>query len=151
MACRFNGGYYFISNNSGADIGVQVVAGSNSWSVISDRRRKENFIPVDGEDCLLKIAKLPLTTWNYIGQDAKQFRHYGPMAQDFYADFGKDELGMIGCDTLINQQDLIGVNLIAVQALEKRTATLNAENQELKNEVSALKERLDKLEKTLNR
>jgi len=151
MCARFNGGYYFISNNSGADIGVQVVAGGNSWSVISDVRLKEKFLAVDGEDCLQKIARLPLTTWNYKGQDPKHFRHFGPMAQDFFAGFGKDALGTIGCDTLINQQDLIGVNLIAIQALEKRTEVLNTENEELKHEVAELKDRLDKIEKLVNK
>ena len=158
MACRFNGGYYFISNNSGADIGVQVVAGSNSWSVISDSRRKEKFLPVDGEDCLVKISKLQLTTWNYKGQDSKSFRHYGPMAQDFYASFGKDELGTIGCDTLINQQDFLGVNLIAIQALEKRTAALMDENKKLETEIrkqktvnEELKARLDKIERRMRK
>ena len=55
------------------------------------------------------------------------------MAQDFYAAFGKDSLGYIGCDTLINQQDFLGVNLIAIQALEKRTQKieqLETENRE---------------------
>ncbi len=151
MCMRFNGGYYLISSNSGADIGVQVSSGGNSWSVISDVRLKENFLPVDEEDFLQKIATLPLTTWNYKGQDPQHFRHFGPMAQDIYTAFGKDGLGTIGCDTLINQQDLIGVNLIAVQALEKRTELLNTENQQLKNEVMELKERLDKIEKILNK
>ena len=74
------------------------------------------------------------------------FRHNGPMAQDFYAAFGNDDLGKIGCDTLINQQDFLGVNLIAIQALEKRTEDIKDENRALKNEVSALKSRLEKLE-----
>ncbi len=47
------------------------------------------------------------------------------MAQDFYKAFGHDALGEIGCDTLINQQDFLGVNLIAIQALEKRTASFD--------------------------
>ena len=64
---------------------------------------------------------MPLTTWNYIGQDAKTLRHYGPMAQDFYNAFGHDEFGEIGCDTFINLQDFLGVNLIVIQVLEKRT------------------------------
>ena len=149
MCMRFNGGYYFISNNNGADIGVQVPAGGNSWSVVSDFRLKENFLPIDEEAFLHKIAKLNLTTWNYKGQDPKHFRHFGPMAQDLYAAFGKDEFGSIGCDTLINQQDLIGVNLVAVQALEKRTVLLVAENVALKDELSDLRLRLDKLEKSL--
>jgi hypothetical protein len=46
------------------------------------------------------------------------------MAQDFFEAFGKDDLGTIGCDTLINQHDFLGVNLIATQALEKRTTEL---------------------------
>ncbi|MEO7308831.1 MAG: tail fiber domain-containing protein [Chitinophagaceae bacterium] len=149
FAARFNGGYYLISSNAGADIGVQVVAGGNSWTTASDVRLKENFLPVIGESFLQKIGKMNLTSWNYKTQDRRTFRHYGPMAQDFYKAFGKDDLGTIGCDTLINQQDFLGVNLIAIQALEKRTATLNAENTELKNEVSKLKSRLDKLEKVM--
>ena len=151
MACRFNGGYYFNSNNSGADIGVQVVAGSNSWSVISDVRLKEKFLPIDGEDFLQKIARQPLTTWNYKGQDVHRFRHYGHMAQDFYASFGKDGLGTIGCDTLINQQDLIGVNLVAIQALETRTARLKEENSSLKDEVAGLKSEVAEMRKMMTK
>ena len=64
------------------------------------------------------------------------------MAQDFYKAFGHDELGVIGCDTLINQQDFLGVNLIAIQALEKRTTALQEENE-------ALKVRLEILEKLI--
>ena len=149
MCMRFNGGYYFISNNNGPDIGVQVPAGGNSWSVASDIRLKENFLSIDGEDFLQKIARLNLTTWNYKGQDPKHFRHFGPMAQDFYARFGKDELGSIGCDTLINQQDLIGVNLVAVQALEKRTENLQAENNSLKRELAGLKNDMTEMREML--
>ena len=67
---------------------------------------------------------MPQYTWNYKTQDTKTLRHYGPMAQDFYKAFGRDELGKIGCDTVINQQDFLGVNFIAIKALEKRTAEL---------------------------
>jgi len=81
IAMRFNGGYYFITDNSGAtDKGVFMGAGANSWSAISDIRLKENFVPVNGEDFLQKISQIPLTTWNYKGQNVKTFRHYGPMA-----------------------------------------------------------------------
>ncbi|HXW01086.1 MAG TPA: tail fiber domain-containing protein, partial [Anaerolineae bacterium] len=157
MAMRFNGGYWFLTNNAGGGaIGVRVPAGSNSWTTISDAKLKENFLPVDGELFLQRISKLPLTTWNYKTQDPKTFRHYGPMAQDFYAAFGKDAYGTIGCDTLINQQDFLGVNLIAIQALEKRTTQLAAENQDLKKQNAnltagqeALIVRLEKLEKLL--
>ena len=46
--------------------------------------------------------------------------------------FGHDEFGEIGCDTLINQQDFLGVNLIAIQALEKRTTIQQNEIRDLK-------------------
>ncbi len=151
IAMRFNGGYYFISSDIGSDIGVRVSAGGNSWSALSDVKRKENFLPVNGELFLEKISKLPLSTWNYKGQSPKTFRHYGPMAQDFFAAFGKDELGIIGCDTLINQQDFLGVNLIAIQALEKRTGALQMENNKLKMENAGLLEGQKKLEAQLQK
>ncbi len=121
---RFAGGYRLLTN-SAATIGVVLLPDGNSWAAISDVRLKENFIPVNGEHVLKSIAALPQFTWNYKAQDAKTLRHYGPMAQDFYKAFGKDDLGEIGCDTLINQQDFLGVNLIAIQALEKRTTALS--------------------------
>jgi len=149
MAMRFNGGYYFITDDVGGFTGVRVPAGGNSWTTISDVKLKEKFLPVDGELFLQKISKLYLTTWNYKTQDPKTFRHYGPMAQDFYAAFGTDAYGSIGCDTLINQHDFISVNLIAIQALEKRTTMLAAENHDLRKQNEALATRLEKLEKML--
>lgn len=164
MVTRFRGGYFFMSSANAPNgtesqrTGVKINPGQNSWSAISDVRLKEKFEPVNGEDILDKIAGMPLTTWNYKGQDAKTFRHYGPMAQDFFAAFGKDRYGMIGCDTLINQQDFLGVNLVAIQALEKRTATYKEENKQLKEQVESLKvtnelliRRLDALEKRMRR
>jgi len=50
---------------------------------------------VDGEEVLRKIRQFDLTSWNYIGQDAKTLRHYGPMAQEFFAAFGQDGIGQI--------------------------------------------------------
>ena len=91
---------------------------------------KENFQPVDGED------------WNFIGHDPKEFRHYGPMAQDFYAAFGHDGVGQIGSETTINSGDLAGILMIAVQTLEKRTAELK----HTKAQLAELKSRLEALE-----
>lgn len=147
MRARFAGGYRFFTN-SAANVGAFLNANANSWATLSDVRLKENFVPVNGESFLTAIAAMPQFSWNYIGQDVSTLRHYGPMAQDFYKAFGKDQLGTIGCDTLINQQDFLGVNLIAIQALEKRTKTLREENDKLKNEIADLLRRLDKLEKT---
>jgi hypothetical protein len=142
MTMRFANGY-MLYTNSAATVGTQVVAGGNSWSTISDRRRKENFAAVNGEDFLKKIARFELTSWNYKTQDPALFRHYGPMAQDFYAAFGKDRYGVIGNDTTIAQADMEGVSFIAIQALEKRTEQLQKENEQLRAEVSSLKNDLD--------
>ena len=131
MMMRFAGGYKFYSDAS-STVGAQMAPGGNSWSTISDVRKKENFAPVNGEEVLRKFAGFQLTSWNYKGQDAKTHRHYGPMAQDFYAAFGKDAYGTVGNDTTINQADMEGVSFVAIQALVKKTQALEQENALLK-------------------
>ena len=138
MAMRFTGGYRLYTDIN-STIGAQIPSGGNSWSTISDRRKKENFAPVNGEEFLSKIHSFNLTSWNYKGQDARIFRHYGPMAQDFYAAFGKDSYGTVGNDTTINQADFEGVSFIAIQALERRTAAQAKEIEQLKAENVKLK------------
>ena len=103
---------------------VTVIEGQVAFTASSDKTKKENFQPVDGEAVLGKIRGFELTSWNFIGHDPKEFRHYGPMAQDFFSAFGQDGVGQIGTETTINSGDLAGILMIAVQALEKRTAEL---------------------------
>ena len=141
---RFAGGYRLYTN-SAVTVGAFLNANANSWAALSDVRMKENFLPVDGESFLQKIAAIPQYSWNYIGQDVKTLRHYGPMAQDFYAAFGNDALGEIGCDTMINQQDFLGVNLIAIKALEKRTTQLSNENATLLRLIKLQDEQIKRL------
>ncbi len=131
MICRFNNGYYFITGGNTNRTGILANHGDNSWSAISDSTKKEKVLPVNGEDFLHKISQFKLGTWNYKGQDSKTFRHYGPMAQDFHNAFGHDALGNIGCDTLINQQDFLGVSFIAIQALEKRTEEIEQQQKQI--------------------
>ena len=118
---------------------VTVIEGQVAYTFTSDKSQKENFKPVDGEEVLKKVGDFNLTSWNYIGQDVKQFRHYGPMAQDFYAAFGNDGVGTIGTPTTINSGDMAGILMIAVQALEKQ-------NREIKTENAGLNARLEALE-----
>jgi len=87
-------------------------------------RKKGVARAVDGEAVLGKIRGFELSNWNFIGHDPKEFRHYGPMAQDFFAAFGHDGAGQIGTETTINSGDLAGILMIAVQSLEKRTAEI---------------------------
>jgi Chaperone of endosialidase len=104
---------------------VTVIEGQVPFTSSSDKTQKENFRPVDGEEVLAKMRGFALTSWNFIGHDPQAFRHYGPMAQDFFAAFGHDGVGQIGSETTINAGDMAGILMIAVQALEKRTAELH--------------------------
>jgi hypothetical protein len=143
MYMRFTGGYSFLTGNVS---GVHLAPGGASWSVLSDKRKKENFLPVNGEDVLRKIAEMELTTWNYKGQDPKLFRHYGPMAQDFFKAFGKDEMGTIGNDTTINQADFDGINLIAIQALIQRTNDLERMCRSISRQIYETESNIQKLQ-----
>jgi endosialidase-like protein len=118
---------------------VTVIEGQVPYTWTSDRNKKENFHPVNGDEVLTKLRGLSMTSWNYKGQDAKQFRHYGPVAQDFFAAFGHDAVGTVGTPTTITSGDLDGILIIAVQALERRTV-------EQEKEIAQLKARLEPLE-----
>jgi hypothetical protein len=113
---------------------VTVIEGAVPYTFTSDKNRKENFHAVDGEAVLRKLGDVNITSWNYIGHNPQQFRHYGPVAQEFFAAFGQDAVGTIGTPTTINSGDLDGILMVAVQALEKRTA----ENADLRARIEAL-------------
>jgi hypothetical protein len=134
-----------IYTNQGLTSGVELASGGSSWSVVSDRNRKENFLAVDGEEILARVRGIPLSTWNYRSQD-RSIRHLGPMAQDFAAAFGLGESNL-----LINSLDLDGVNLAGVQALTARTDQLRTQVRELTDENAALRGRVSELEARLQR
>jgi hypothetical protein len=99
---------------------VTVIEGQVAYTFPSDRNQKENLRPVDAEKVLEKLRAMSITSWNYIGHDPKAFRHYGPMAQDFHAAFGHDEVGAFGTDTTINVGDIAGILMVAVQGLDSQ-------------------------------
>jgi trimeric autotransporter adhesin len=117
FAVRAGGGYRLYSNAS-LTSGIFMSSGGSTWSAISDRARKENFATVDGEDILLRLRGVPVSSWNYIAE-GRHVRHIGPMAQDWNAAFRLNDDPL-----MINQGDFDGVNLAAIQALERRTAAL---------------------------
>jgi hypothetical protein len=138
---RASGGVV-IYTNSGMTAGVSMTAGGSSWNVVSDRNRKHDFAAVDGEDVLARIRGVPVTTWRYHAEPG--VRHIGPMAQDWHAAFG------LGPDqTTINMSDLDGVNLAAVQALERRTAELQARVADRDARIESLEARVARLEALL--
>jgi hypothetical protein len=118
MTARFNNGYRFYTS-SACTTGPYMNFNDPNWNANCDRNKKENFRPIDGEELLSKIRQMPITEWNYKG--ANPFVKYiGPVAQDFYSAFhlgGTDSLG-------INSLCIDGINIAAVQALEKRTSEL---------------------------
>ncbi len=150
FVCGFHGGYKFYTGQQAINqilytYGAELLPNASSWSTISDINKKEKMLPVNPEAILNKIKDFSLTTWNYKGLDEKTERHYGPMAQNFYAAFGSDALGTIGNDTTINEHDFSSINFIAIQALEKRTQKIEL----LEKENSALKTQLKELLKSL--
>jgi hypothetical protein len=125
-----------------SNIGCDLDTNSSTWTCASSRSIKENFNPVNGEDILGRLKKMPMTTWNFIGEQGTP-RHLGPVAEDFFKAF---ELGK--SEKSIGVQDLAGVSLAATKALEERTAKLQAENDALRLQVGDLAKRLEKLEGT---
>ncbi len=117
---------------------VTVIEGQVAYTFPSDKNQKENFRPVDGEEVLRKIRGFDLSSWNYKGHDPKQFRHYGPVAQDFFAAFGDDGVGKIGTETTLNSGDMAGILMIAVQALGNENADLKARIEHLEERLAAM-------------
>jgi trimeric autotransporter adhesin len=146
FAVRAAGGIRMRSNATLTN-GCNIAAGGTSWVCSSSRLLKNNYLPVDGEDVLLRMRQVPLDTWNVI-DEASHARHMGPFAEDFYAAFG------LGDDPrAIGLQDIDGVNFAAAKALDARTAAqgeqiraLQAENAELRAQNQRLDERLQRLE-----
>jgi hypothetical protein len=86
--------------------------------------------PVNGHEILAKLAALPISTWNYIGEDPS-VRHLGPMAQDFKAAFGLGD-----SDKVIDMIDANGVVMVAIQALHRRLAALSEQVAELERRLA---------------
>lgn len=107
-------------------------AKAGSWTNISDRNVKENFVPIDGQSVLDKIAQLPITQWNY--KTAKGVKHIGPVAQDFYAIFGVGD-----DDKHISTIDPAGISLAGIKALNEKVNAQQKQIRELEDEIKNIK------------
>jgi hypothetical protein len=132
---RASGGVIFYTN-AGQTTGVSLAAGSGSWSSVSDKNKKENFKKEDPESVLNMLRILDVYSWNYKSQ-AASIRHVGPFAQDFYSLFKFGE-----SDTTITTVDVDGINLLAIQALTKKTEELKRKAEE----IEILKAHVERLE-----
>jgi hypothetical protein len=149
---RANGGAKFDVNNNnwvniwddGTDLlststGAHLTLGG-SWTNASDRNLKENFLPINGQDILSKLALLPISMWNY-KSESKSVRHIGPTAQDFYSSFG---LG--NDDKSISTIDPAGVALAAAKELYQQNQELTKRVEQLELIIKSLAEKNDKSE-----
>ncbi len=110
------------------------------WQNASDVNRKHLFEQVAGEDVLIRLRSLPISSWSYRAEDAT-VRHLGPTSQDFRAAFG------LGSDERsIGTVDADGVALAAAQALDARTLEQQQRIEALEAENAALRARLERLE-----
>jgi len=140
FAARATGGFRFRTNLAGTT-GCNLPAGSGVFNCTSSRFTKENFVAET--NVLSKLRLIPITSWNYISE-GKQVRHLGPMAEDFFAQFG---LGT--GNTSIGVQDLAGVSIAAVKELDAQLREKNAEIERLQNEVKQMKANQNELERRL--
>lgn len=105
----------------------------------SDRNAKQDFEDVSASDMLDKVLQLPVSEWSY--KEDSTTRHIGPVAQDFHAAFN------IGTDDKhIAPMDEGGIAFAAIQGLHQKLTT---ELHEKQNEISELKQRLERLERML--
>ena len=107
-------------------------------NLTSDRNAKEQFKPVNARAVLDKVARLPISEWQY--KEQADARHIGPMAQDFREAFalGRDEKH-------ITSVDADGVALAAIQGLNEKLDEKNQEVEVLKQSVHELRALVNKL------
>lgn len=136
------GGGTTIYSASNRSSGVELDAGSGSWSSVSSRRMKTNIMPVDPGAVLTGVRSLPIGTWEYRSQAGVS--HMGPMAEDFAAVFG-----LCPAQDRITTVDADGVALAAIQGLADhvddaigrltdRVTALELENATLKTQLRTL-------------
>jgi hypothetical protein len=142
FSARCAGGVRFYAN-SNATVGVQLAAGANAWSAMSDRHVKENFKPIDTRAVLAKLMATPVTEWNLIAQDPA-IRHLGPMAQDFKAAFAAGE-----DDRHISTTDADGVAFAAIQGLAQVVNEKEARIAELEKRLSGLEAQMQQFSRRL--
>jgi hypothetical protein len=142
FAARATGGFRFRTNLTGTT-GCNLPAGSGVFNCTSSRFTKENFAAINGTDVLSRLRQIQVTSWNYI-DEGRTVRHIGPMAEDFFAQFG------FGTgNTSIGVQDLAGVSIAAVKELDLQLQQKNAEIERLQNEIKQMKASQTELERRL--
>jgi hypothetical protein len=141
---RASGGYRFFTGTGSG--GAQLLAGATSWTTLSDRNQKKNFQPVDTTAVLDKLSAIPIQQWNYKWEKDTDVPNIGPMAQDFKHAFfpGRDDKG-------ISTLEFDGVELAAIQGLNKKLDEKNTEIQQLEKRLGDLEKVVQSLSAAPNR
>jgi len=142
VAMAYGGFYFYTSGFGPTGSGATLPSGSGSWSSLSDRNVKANFLAIDPGSLLKKLAAMPISTWNYKTQ-AESIRHLGPTAQDFHEAFGLGE-----DDKHISTVDAQGVALAGIQALYQTVVQLKQSLADKDHEIDDLRTRLANLEQS---
>src|ERR1035437_3040477 len=131
VTMRASGGFRFFTGTG--TVGASLAAGGTAWGVISDRNAKKNFQPLDGLEVLEKLSAIPVQHWNYKWEPDDAVPHIGPMAQDFKSAFypGRD-------DKSITTLEFDGVELAAIQGLNRKLNEKDAEIQNLEKKLDEL-------------
>jgi len=101
---------------------------------------KEDPRPVDGQDILRRLVRVPIFQWGVKGREPA-ISHIGPTAQEFYAAFGLGE-----GDKPISAMDLDGVALASVQALYRMSLELEKKTAELEAKAKTIEELTQRIE-----
>ena len=154
---RSSGGARFLSNTANT-IGVSLAPGGSSWASVSDRNVKENINDLGVTGCCLiaeKFKLVPICTYNYIGNPEEQLC-YGPVAQDWHAQFGAtgvtgpvlDEYGEQSLDPETDEplydvkpaKDPLKIEMMDMAGIMMATI------QHMQNKIDSLRNRIDYLE-----
>lgn len=97
------------------------IIGAGARFAISDVNAKQDIEPVDGEEAVDALRKVPVSEWSYKPGEGDGGRHVGPMAQDVNAAMGEQAAPGGKAIDLVS---LNGVNMAAIKALDARLAKL---------------------------
>lgn len=104
----------------GSLIGTGIMAGAKMYAV-SSKELKEDGAPVDDDEALAGLTKVPVESWKYQDGVADGGRHVGPYAEDMQAQFGDQVApGGVGLDMV----SVSGQHHAAIRALAKKVARL---------------------------
>ena len=140
FSARAVGGVRFVSGVDGTGAitsGVQLAAGSGSWTFLSDAQAKQDFRDVDVMSVLERLAQLQVREWSYRTQSAS-IRHIGPTAQDFNTAFGYGDI-----PRGITEVDANGVAFAAIQGLNQKIDIQADEIRELRQKLQLMEARLN--------